>query len=228
MGNYLITGGSSGIGRELALQLIAKGHQVFVQGRSEEKLAEFSGQVPTLALDLTTAGAAEKLVETAEAQIGPLDGVAHCAGVGLIKPALETSDAEFTRIMNINTRATFLTLQSACRRMAERKKGLFLTIPGILGKAPMKNASAYIASKYAVTGLVKAFAQELQRSGVRFCLFHFGGVDSPFWNDLNMAVQRDKMIPVAVAAQLMCQAIEAPPHLVLSEVIMQPESHQLL
>jgi hypothetical protein len=43
-----------------------------------------------------------------------------------------------------------------------------------------------------------------------------------------MAVQRDKMIPVATAADLILQAIDAPPHLVLAEVVLQPESHQLI
>jgi len=107
-------------------------------------------------------------------------------------------------------------------------KGLFITIPGILGKAPMRNAAAYVASKYALTGMMKCMAQELQRSRVRFCLFHFGGVDTPFWDSITMAVQRDKMIPVGTAADLILQAIDAPPHLVLGEVVLQPESHQLV
>jgi NAD(P)-dependent dehydrogenase (short-subunit alcohol dehydrogenase family) len=92
----------------------------------------------------------------------------------------------------------------------------------------MRNASAYVASKYAVTGMIKCFAQEYQRSGILFCLFHLGGVDSPFWDNIAMAVQREKMIPVSTAADLILQAIDAPPHLVLSEVVMQPESHQLI
>jgi hypothetical protein len=55
--------------------------------------------------------------------------------------------------------------------MAAQKHGLFITLPGILGKAVMKNAAAYIASKFGVTGLIKTLAQEYQRSGIRFCLF---------------------------------------------------------
>lgn len=181
-----------------------------------------------MAADLTSPGAAEEIVTTAVADLGGIDAVVHCAGIGLIKPAAETTDAEFTRVMNVNTRATFLIARESCKVMAAAKKGLFVTIPGILGKAPMRNASAYVASKYAVTGLVKCLAQEYQRSGIRFSLFHFGGVDSPFWDDVSMAVQREKMIPVTTASALILQAIEAPAHLALSEVVMQPESHQLI
>lgn len=226
MSKFLITGATSGIGYELAARLISRGDSVFLTGRSSEKLQTFGS--PYLAADLTSPGAAEKIVNGAVDAMGSIDAVIHCAGIGLIKPAAETTDAEFTHVMNVNTRATFLLARESCRVMATAKKGLFITIPGILGKAPMRNASAYVASKYAVTGMIKCFAQEYQRSGIRFCLFHLGGVDSPFWDNIAMAVQRDKMIPVSTAADLILQAIDAPPHLVLSEVVMQPESHQLI
>lgn len=227
MANILITGASSGIGAELSQRLSARGDAVFCTGRSEEKLAALACG-SHLAVDLTSPGAAEKVVAAAVDSLGSLDIVIHCAGMGLIKPGADTTDAEFTQVMNVNSRATFLVMRETCKVMAAAKKGLFITIPGILGKAPMRNASAYVASKYAVTGMVKCFAQEYQRSGVRFCLFHLGGVDTPFWDSIQMAVQRDKMIPASTAADLIQQAIDAPPHLVLSEVVMQPESHQLV
>ena len=228
MKNILVTGASGGIGAELARSLAARGDSLFLTARSQEKLDALGLPAPSLAIDLTAPGASAKVVESATAALGQVDVVVHCAGIGLIKPAADTTDAEFTHVMNTNTRATFLLARDACKAMAAAKKGLFITIPGILGKAPMRNAAAYVASKYAVTGLVKCLAQEYQRSGLRFCLFHLGGVDTPFWDHIQMAVQRDKMIPAATAAALILQAIDAPPHLVLSEVVMQPESHQLV
>jgi len=228
MANILITGASSGVGAELARRLAARGDSLFLSGRSEDKLKNLGLNASIFAGDLTSSGAAEKLVASAISELGSLDVVIHCAGIGLIKPAADTTDAEFTHVMNVNTRAAFLLARESCKAMAAAKKGLFITIPGILGKAPMRNASAYVASKYALTGMIKCFAQEYQRSGLRFCLFHLGGIDTPFWDQIQMAVQRDKMIPVATAADLILQAIDAPPHLVLSEVVMQPESHQLV
>ncbi|MBJ7259373.1 MAG: SDR family oxidoreductase, partial [Chthoniobacterales bacterium] len=171
---------------------------------------------------------AESMLASAVQSMGAIDCVIHCAGIGLIKSAADTTDAEFTKIVNTNLRGTFLVARESCKVMAEQKHGLFITLPGILGKAVMKNAAAYVASKFGVTGLIKTFAQEYARSGVRFCLFFLGGVDSPFWDGINMAVQRDKMIPLSTAADLIMQAIDAPPHLVLAEVVLQPESHQLV
>jgi len=228
MEKILITGASSGIGAAVAVKLAQRGIRLTLSGRSQEKLKNLGLEAELVASDLTAPGASEELVERANSVMGGLDAVIHCAGVGLIKSAADTTDAEFTHVMNVNARATFLLARDACRVMSANKHGLFVTIPGILGRAPMRNASAYVASKYAVTGMIKCFAQEYQRTGIRFCLFHLGGVDSPFWDQISMAVQRDKMIPVETAAGLILQAIDAPPHLVLSEVVMQPESHQLI
>lgn len=226
MERILITGASGGIGKAVAAKLTSRGIFPAVHARTPERLAGFPG--PKFPADLTSPAAVEGVITGATEALGGLDAVIHCAGVGLIKPALDTTDAEFTRVMNINTRAAFLVARESCKVMAAAKRGLFVTIPGILGKAPMRNASAYCASKYAVAGLIKCFAQEFQRSGVRFCLLHLGGVDTPFWNDIGMTVQRDKMIPADTAADLILQALDAPSHLVLSEIVMQPESHQLV
>jgi NAD(P)-dependent dehydrogenase (short-subunit alcohol dehydrogenase family) len=234
MNKFLITGASSGIGREVAIRLAKRGAKLTLSGRSEAKLNEVvaacagAETIEVVASDITATGAAGALVAQANEVMGGIDCVVHCAGIGLIKPAAETTDADFTKVVNTNLRGTFLIASESCKVMAAQKKGLFITLPGILGKAVMRNASAYIASKFGVTGLIKTFAQEYQRSGIRFCLFFLGGVDSPFWDEIKMAVQREKMLPLASAADLILQAIDAPPHLVLAEVVMQPESHQLV
>ncbi len=229
----LITGASSGIGRALALRLSQRPIHLALSGRSAEKLAAVkagcaeAATVELFPADIIVPHAAAKMVQAAHAAMDGLDAVIHCAGMGLIKPTLETTDAEFVSVTNLNMRGTFLVAQEACRLMVAQKRGLFVTIPGILGKAAMKNSAAYCASKFGVTGLIKVMAQEFQRSGVRFTLAYLGGVDSPFWDGIGMAVQRDKMIPADYAAQLLEAALDAPGHLVMNEIMLQPESHQM-
>ena len=213
--------------RECVLQFLAGGHSVFATGRDGSKLATLGGITGSQAGDLTSPGVADQAVATANEALGGLDTVVHCAGVGLIRPAKDTTDADFVRVTNTNLRATFLVAKAAAETMAASGGGRFLTVPGILGKAAMRGASAYCASKYGVVGLIKAMSLEYQRAGVQFCLFHFGGVDSPFWDDIEMKVQREKMIPVPTAAAAIVSAATAPAHLVTSEVTLQPETHQL-
>lgn len=235
---FLITGASGGIGGAVARRLAARGARVVLHGRSAEKLAalgsrcEAAGTAPALvrAGDLTAPREAEELLAAATEALGgkPPEAVVHAAGMGLIKPTDQTTDAEFTRVMNVNVRATFLLARECARVWTSTKsRGLFVTLPGILGKAPMKNAATYAASKYAVTGLLKCMAQEYARAGVRFSLLHLGGVDTPFWDNIGMAVQRDKMIPAETAADCVLAALDTPAHLVLGDLTLQPESHQM-
>lgn len=223
----LVTGASSGIGGAVARLLISAGHSTFVTGRDAARLSELSGATGQRAADITQPGAAEEMVTAAVDTLGGLDAVVHAAGIGLIRMAKDTTDADFIRVTNTNLRGTFLVAKAAAEAMAADSGGRFIAIPGILGKAPMRGATAYCASKYGTVGLIKSMGMEYQRAGVQFCLFHFGGVDSPFWDDIDMKVQRDKMIPIATAAEAIVAALEAPAHLVTSEVTLQPETHQL-
>ncbi|HEY0790575.1 MAG TPA: SDR family oxidoreductase [Chthoniobacterales bacterium] len=229
----LITGASSGIGRALAIALADRRYPLFLTGRNGDKLRAVTegltgaGEVGSAAADLVAPRAAEQVVQRAVEHLGGLDAVVHCTGIGLIKPALETTDAEFCAVTNVNLRGTFLVAQAAMKVMAAQKSGLFVALPGTLGKYPMKNAAAYAASKFGTVGLLKGMAAELQRAGVKVVLLHLGGVDSPFWDHLNLPVQREKMIPVDVAAQQILNVLELPSHLVLNELTLQPESHQL-
>jgi NAD(P)-dependent dehydrogenase (short-subunit alcohol dehydrogenase family) len=65
-------------------------------------------------------------------------------------------------------RTAFNVLQAVLPQMAAQKFGRVVAIPGILGKAPMMQASVYCAAKYALTGMIKCLAQEYKRYGVRF------------------------------------------------------------
>jgi NAD(P)-dependent dehydrogenase (short-subunit alcohol dehydrogenase family) len=231
----LITGASGAIGGSAAAKLAKAGHHLFLSGRDEERLQKTveqcrendPGSVDSQTAELTSMAETEELVNAAKDKLNGLDAVLHCAGVGYIKSLEETSDADFVRVSNVNQRGTFLLCKYACPVMADDGGGLFLTLPGVLGKAGMKNACAYVASKFAVVGLVKSLAEEYQRKKIRFSLLYFGGVDSPFWEDLDMKVNSKFMIPVDVAADYVVSAVNAPDHLVLNEVIMQPASHQI-
>lgn len=227
----LITGASSGIGRLAAEKLVEAGCKVFATGRREETLKDLADQCGSdlsyKSADLTVPSQVAEMVAEAEERLEGMDGVIHAAGIGLIKPLEASTDPEFLKVTNTNVRGTFLLAKEVCPLMAQRKNGLFVAIPGILGKAPMQNASVYVCSKYAVTGFIKSLALEYQRKGLRFSLLHFGGVDSPFWDQIEMKVQRERMIPLEVAAEVVVQAVRTPGHLALNEVVLQPIVHQL-
>ena len=141
-----------------------------------------------------------------------------------LKPLTED---DFVRVMNANARGAFLTLKAVLPVMERQRSGHVIALPGILGRAPMAQASIYAASKYALTGLLKSLALEYKRAGVRISLLHLGGVDSSFWDTITMRVQRDKMLTIDAAARAVLFAAMQPDDSVLGELILQPESHQM-
>ena len=232
----LVTGAGSGIGREVALELARRGVSVALAGRREDRLTETAAQIGyeggdavTIVTDVTDPGQGEKLMAETTRAFEGLDILVNSAGVGLIKPLETTTADEMSKLLDTNVKGLMLVTQAALRPMiAGGKGGHIVNIAGILGKAPMANASLYCASKYAVTGFSKALQLEVSRKhNIKVSLMYLGGVDSPFWDTIDMKVQRDKMLTVADAAGAIMTGLIQPPHLVLGEFTLQPESHQL-
>ena len=231
----LITGGGSGIGQATAWALARRGVSVALAGRDENKLLETAaqisyegGDVVTLVADVTDPAQVERLVAETTRAFDGLDLLINGAGVGLIKPLDTTTPEDIDRLLAVNVKGTMLTTQAAVRAMiAGGRGGHIINIAGILGKAPMANASLYCASKYAVTGFSKALQLEVKRHAIKVSLLYLGGVDTPFWDGLDMKLQRDKMLSAEDAANAIVTVLTQPAHLVLGEFVLQPESHQI-
>jgi short-subunit dehydrogenase len=232
----LITGASGGIGSATAVRLATAGASLILSGRDAGRLAATAervtaagGSALTVPADLTKAPQVEKLVQQA-AEEGGLDAVVNAAGVGAIKAVESFTPEEITGVLATNLYAAMVLSQAAVRVMAPRKAGHILHVVGILGKAPMANATVYCASKYGLTGFLQALRAEVaRRHNIKVTGLYLGGVDTPFYDNpaVEMKVQRDKMLSADDAARAVAYALTQPAHLVLGELTLQPESHQL-
>lgn len=235
----LVVGAGRGIGRRAAELFHAEGAHVALASRNAAELVEVeshltqsggddaAGGVLVQAADATSAASIARLVDATLARFERIDVLLYAAGVGVLKPFAEITDDDFVRVMNANARGAFLTLKAVLPVMERQRSGHVIALPGILGRAPMAQASVYAASKYALTGLLKSLALEYKRAGVRISLLHLGGVDSSFWDTITMRVQRDKMLTIDAAARAVLFAAMQPDDSVLGELILQPESHQM-
>lgn len=232
----LIVGAGRGIGRGAAELFSEAGANVVLSSRGEAELMELEYKLNTsgnsnvlaLAADASVAEDVESLVQQSLEKFGAIDYLIHAAGAGILKPFGELKVEDLDSLFNANVRTAFNVLQAVLPAMAERKFGRVVMIPGILGKAPMAQASAYCAAKYALTGMIKCLKDEYKRYGIRFSLMHFGGVDSNFWDDITMKVQRDKMLSVDAAAHSVFFAATQEGEGVMSEIVLVPESHQIV
>jgi NAD(P)-dependent dehydrogenase (short-subunit alcohol dehydrogenase family) len=232
----LIVGAGRGIGRRTAELFSEADAKVVISSRNEPELAELEYKLNTngnqnvlaIAADAGLEADVKALVDESIEKFGSIDYLIHAAGMGVLKPFGDITPADFDNLLNANVRTAFNVLQAVLPQMSAQKFGRVVAIPGILGKVPMMQASGYCAAKYALTSMIKCLAQEYKRHGVRFSLMHFGGVDSPFWDSIEMKVQRDKMLSVDAAARSIFFAATQEGEGVMSEIILMPESHQLV
>lgn len=232
----LVVGAGRGIGRAVAELFSEANANLVITSRNHPELMELEYKLNTkgnqnilaIEADASNESDVKSLVEQAIAKFGSIDYLVHAAGMGILKPFGELTWQDFDALINANLRTTFNVLQAVLPIMSEQKFGRVVAIPGILGKAPMMQASAYCAAKYALTGMIKCLKDEYKRHGIRFSLMHLGGVDSNFWDNITMKVQRDKMLSVDAAARAVFFAATQEGEGVMSEIVLMPENHQLV
>ncbi len=231
----VITGAGRGIGRESARLFAREGAKLVLASRTKDELDTLAKELLdyhdadslVFPCDVTKSSEVKALMDKAVETFGRIDILLNSAGVGHLKPVTELSVEEFDEMVDVNLKGTFYASKFAAEVMVKQKSGHIINLPGILGKAVMRMSSGYSASKYGVTGLSKAITQDLMRDGVKVTLLHFGGVDTSFWDRITMRVQRDKMLTVQQAAEMVLISATQPSNLVLGELVLQPESHQL-
>jgi len=231
--NVLVIGATGGIGEECVKLLKSSSANVFIAGRNTAKLQEIAKEhdISTdrvFQMDVAESADVERVANDIHANITQLDIVINAAGIGIIKPLESLTYEDFDRTINTNLKGAFHLLKAFIPPMKAAKKGLFINIPGVLGKTPMAGAAAYAASKYGINGLVKSVREELKRTQVRLTNVYLGGVDSSFWDDIELRVQRDKFITAKEAARTIWFVCQQPTSGVVSEIVVQPFNHQAI
>lgn len=229
----VVVGATGGIGSVLTRKLLPTGARLVLVSKQESHLSALLGQVGVvdpsqvlaLSADITDPQQVEAVMQQAIAHFGRIDALVNVAGAGILKQYNKIEPADLDAMLDLNLKGSFYTCQAAANVMKDQKSGHICNVIGILGKHPMAMAAAYCASKYGMVGFSKCMADELKRFGVKFTLFYFGGVDSPFWDNVSLKVDRTKMLRPETAADAIVYALSADPQAVPMEINIQPESH---
>ena len=188
-GVALVTGGSRGIGKAIAVRLAALGAAVGICGRDEEKLMTTSRELEAAGAkalarraDVTKEADIRAFVDATEKQFGGISILVNNAGTGDggFGAVQEKSEAEWDQVMNTNLKSVFFVSRAVIPGMIERRSGDIVNISSLAGKNTFAGGGIYCASKWGLQGLAGCMAEDLRAHGIRVSVICPGSVATDF------------------------------------------------
>ena len=181
-----ITGASSGIGRQLSVELGRRGASLGLLARRADVLQEIVGEVETaggralaLVADVRDAGAVRRAADELRARFGPVDILVANAGVGATTDARELKPEAVADVININVIGAVNSVTAVLPEMVERKSGQLVVISSLAAYRGLPKSAAYCASKAAVSAFFESLRVDLLSSGVDVTIIHPGFIKTP-------------------------------------------------
>jgi NAD(P)-dependent dehydrogenase (short-subunit alcohol dehydrogenase family) len=226
----VITGATSGIGRETALAFARAGAQVVAAGRREERLQELTKQIASeggealgLRADVADQAQVERLIERAVERFGRIDTLVNNAGVGIAARFEEQPLEDFRRTMEVNLWGAVFACKAAVPRMrTQATGGVIINVSSILGRRGLPYQTAYCASKFALAGFSEALRTEIMAEGIDVSTIFPGAIETEFWESLDNKTGLEMpsfmpMFPARELAQIIVQDAQFPqPEIVMA------------
>lgn len=233
----LVTGASSGLGRQTVLALAQAGADVVLLARSAEDLEQVTTELAqsghrSLACPGSLADE-DYILTTVQRTLevfGRIDILVNAAGSDVPGAVARLATSDWDYVLAVNLRAPFLLARAVFPHMSQAKRGTIVNISSVAGKRGWANASAYCASKFGLTGFTQALAAEGKAHGIRACILYPGGMATHWgtWSSTDRHARSEEAPPVTKAlppsevASLIVWIAAAPAELVLNEVIVTP------
>ena len=166
----LVTGASSGIGREVAVALAEAGASVVLAARREAQLSkvrdEIGARAAVLTVDLAQRASLREAAAKCASFFGAPDILVNAAGINIRKPLLDVSESDWDSVLGINLDAPFFLSQALAPAMIAKRWGRIINIASLQTERAFPMSAAYGASKGGVAQLTRALAEALSRHGV--------------------------------------------------------------
>ena len=199
----VITGGSSGMGLETAKLFASEGAKVVIVGRTADKLKDAEqevsqlGDVTAIQCDVSKLDDLDNLYQQTQDKYGKVDILFANAGIGDFTPATEVTEADFDKLVSVNFKGTYFTVQRALKVFND--SGSIILNASWLGHRGVDTCSVYGATKAAVISLAKTFANELADRSIRVNSISPGFILTPIIEEIGMdeekIQERKKKIP---------------------------------
>lgn len=203
----LVTGGSRGIGRAIALALAEEGCNVAVVSRSKDELMRvvseilmFNSEGIAIQADISKPADVDYMVEETLDTFGQIDIFINNAGIAIFKPFFQLTLEDWDKTMAVNLRGAFLCARRVAQVMVKQRSGSIVNICSSASKKAYPNQLAYVVSKHGMLGLSRSLAVELKPYDIKVHAICPGGVDTKLTADARPETDRsDWMQPEDIA-----------------------------
>ena len=171
----LVTGGSRGIGKEIALKFAKQGYDVIINYVSDKtdteelkkELEANGGKALIVKADVTNPEQIENLVKTAIETFGKIDVLVNNAGITKDNLLMRMSEEEFDKVIEVNLKGTFLMTKAVTKYMMKKRQGSIINLSSVVGVTGNAGQCNYAASKAGIIGFTKSVAKELASRNIR-------------------------------------------------------------
>jgi acetoin reductase-like protein len=189
----IVTGGAQGMGRAISLRLAQEGSSVVVADLNLDgannvvrEIVAGGASALAMAVDVRDQQQVQEMVDAAVAQFGGLDILVNNAGVGKIIPFLETTEADWNFIFDINCKGLLWCSQAAAKQMINQGRGgKIINLASQAGRRGEALVLAYCASKACVISMTQSMALALAPYRINVNAIAPGIVDTPFWDEVD-------------------------------------------
>ncbi|BAY83253.1 putative short-chain dehydrogenase [Calothrix parasitica NIES-267] len=229
----LITGASSGIGKETALAFASSGIEVALVSRSVEKLAAVENTVTktgvkakTYVVDLANLSQVQEKMRQIVLDFGNIDILVNNAGMGYTATLSETPLSDWQQVIDLNLTSVFECIKGILPSMRQQNRGTIINVASIAGKQAFANWGAYSVSKAGVIALSQALAQEERANGIRVTAICPGAVNTEIWDTktVNADFDRSNMLTPEIVAQSILHTVLLPKQAVVDELTLMPSA----
>ncbi|NLM04400.1 MAG: 3-oxoacyl-[acyl-carrier-protein] reductase [Clostridiales bacterium] len=172
--NAIVTGGSRGIGKAIALELAANGANVIINYSSNKEMADkaveeikaFGVKAMAIQCDISNSDSVNKMIGLVEEEFEAIDILVNNAGITKDNLLMKMKEEEWQQVMDVNLKGTFLMTKAVIRNMIRQKQGKIINISSVVGVTGNIGQTNYSASKAGVIGFTKSLAKEVSGKGI--------------------------------------------------------------
>ncbi|MDQ2773718.1 MAG: SDR family oxidoreductase [Acidobacteriota bacterium] len=229
----LVTGGSKGIGLEVARALLSEGAAVVICGRDQASLDQAlkdleknpGGKIAAQRADVSDSKQVEGLFEFTDKEIGKLDILINNAGFGVFRATGELTVEEWDQVIATNLSGSFYCSHAAIERFHQSRGGSIINISSLAGKNPFLGGAAYNASKFGLNGFSEAMMLDHRNDNIRVSYVMPGSVDTGFGGHEPHQKSDWKIAPEDVA-EIVLGILRMPARTLISRVEVRPSRPQ--